>query len=100
MPAQVSRNAEARKQQINEALGQAEAILSVATATAEGIRQVAIAIETPGGSDAVRLRVAEQYVTQLGQLAKGSTNLVLPANVADVGAMISLAMNVLNQQKK
>jgi hypothetical protein len=44
--------------------------------------------------------VAEQYVTQLGQLAKGSTNLILPANVADVGAMVSLAMNVLGQQKK
>jgi regulator of protease activity HflC (stomatin/prohibitin superfamily) len=98
---QVIKASEARKQQqINEAAGQAEAILAVATATAEGIRQVAIAIETPGGSDAVRLRVAEQYVTQFGQLAKGATNLVLPANVADVGAMVSLAMNVLNQQKK
>ena len=98
---QVIKASEARKQQqINESEGQASAILAVATATAEGIRQVAIAIETPGGSDAVRLRVAEQYVTQLGQLAKGSTNLVLPANVADVGAMIALAMNVLNQQKQ
>jgi regulator of protease activity HflC (stomatin/prohibitin superfamily) len=98
---QVIKASEARKQQqINEAAGQAEAILAVATATAEGIRQVAIAIETPGGGDAVRLRVAEQYVTQLGQLAKGSTNLILPANVADVGAMVSLAMNVLNQQKQ
>jgi regulator of protease activity HflC (stomatin/prohibitin superfamily) len=97
---QVIKASEARKQQqINEAAGQAEAILAVATATAEGIRQVAIAIETPGGSNAVRLRVAEQYVTQLGQLVKGSTNLILPANVADVGAMVSLAMNVLNQQK-
>ncbi len=98
---QVIKASEARKQQqINESEGQASAILAVASATAEGIRQVAIAIETPGGSDAVRLRVAEQYVTQLGQLAKGSTNLVLPANVADVGAMISLAMNVLNQRKQ
>ena len=98
---QVIKASEARKQQqINEAAGQAEAILAVATATAEGIRQVAIAIETPGGTDAVRLRVAEQYVTQFGQLAKGATNLILPANVADVGAMVSLAMNVLNQQKK
>lgn len=98
---QVIKASEARKQQqINESEGQAAAILAVATATAEGIRQVATAIETPGGDDAVRLRVAEQYVAQLGQLAKSSTNMVLPANVADVGAMVSLAMNVLNQQKK
>ena len=98
---QVIKASEARKQQqINESEGQAAAILAVATATAEGIRQVATAIETPGGDDAVRLRVAEQYVAQLGQLAKSSTNMVLPANVADVGAMVSLAMNVLNPQKK
>ena len=90
---------EARKQQqINEALGQAEAILSVATATAEGIKRVAAAITVDGGHDAVRLRVAEQYVAQFGQLAQGSTNLVLPANVGDVGSMIALAMNVYNQQ--
>jgi len=31
-------------------------------------------------------------------LAQGSTNLVLPANISDVGSMIALAMNVFNQQ--
>jgi regulator of protease activity HflC (stomatin/prohibitin superfamily) len=96
---QVIKASEARKQQqINEALGQAEAILSVATATAEGIKRVAEAVKVDGGHDAVRLRVAEQYVTQFGQLAKGSTNLVLPANISDIGSMIALAMNVFDQQ--
>jgi regulator of protease activity HflC (stomatin/prohibitin superfamily) len=95
---QVIKASEARKQQqINEAEGQAAAILAVATATAEGIRQVASAMQSPGGHDAVRLRVAEQYVAQFGEMVKGSTNLVLPANVADVGAMVSLAMNVFKQ---
>jgi regulator of protease activity HflC (stomatin/prohibitin superfamily) len=87
-----------RQRQINEAQGQAEAILAVATATAEGIRRVAGAIKVDGGFEAVQLRVAEQYVAQLGQLAAGSTNLVLPANVADVGSMVALAMNVFRQQ--
>ena len=96
---QVIKASEARKQQqINEALGQAEAILSVATATAEGLKRVAVSIMAEGGHDAVRLRVAEQYVAQFGHLAQGSTNLVLPANVADIGAMVALAMNVFNQQ--
>jgi regulator of protease activity HflC (stomatin/prohibitin superfamily) len=96
---QVIKASEARKQQqINEALGQAEAILSVATATAEGIKRVAEAVKVDGGHEAVRLRVAEQYVTQFGQLAKGSTNLVLPANISDIGSMIALAMNVFDQQ--
>ncbi|MBA3298181.1 MAG: paraslipin [Acidobacteria bacterium] len=90
---EVIKASEARKQQqINEAEGQAAAILSVATATAEGIRRVAEAIKLPGGFEAVQLRVAEQYVTQFGELAKKSTTLVLPANVSDVGSMIALAM--------
>jgi len=90
---QVIKASEARKQQqINEAEGQAAAILSVATATAEGIRRVAESIKLPGGYEAVQLRVAEQYVAQFGELAKQSTTLVLPANAADVGSMIALAM--------
>lgn len=87
-----------RQRQINEAQGQAEAIMAVATATAEGIRRVADAIQVPGGFEAVQLRVAEQYVTQFGAIAKASTSLVLPASVADIGSMISLAMSAIRQQ--
>ncbi|MFM8910834.1 MAG: SPFH domain-containing protein, partial [Gemmatimonadota bacterium] len=59
---QVIKQSEATKQQrINEAEGQAAAILAVAEATAEGIKKVAAALQAPGGEEAVRLRVAEQY---------------------------------------
>jgi regulator of protease activity HflC (stomatin/prohibitin superfamily) len=96
---EVIKQSEARKQQqINEAEGEAEAIMAVATATAEGIRRVAEAIKLPGGSEAVQLRVAEQYIEQFGELAKASNTLVLPANVADVGSMIALAMKVVGRQ--
>src|SRR3954468_21204651 len=61
---QVIKQSEATRQlQINEAEGQASAILSVASATAEGIRQVAAAVDVPGGMEALQLRVAEQYVS-------------------------------------
>ncbi len=93
---QTIKASEAKKQQsINEAEGAATAILSIAQATAEGIRKVGDAITVPGGFEAVRLRVAEQYVNKFGELAKASNTLVLPANAADVGSMIALAMNVL-----
>src|SRR5688572_29278382 len=85
-----------RQQQINEAEGQASAILAVATATAEGIRRVANAMQDPGGAQAVQLRVAEQYITQFGQLAKESNTLVIPANAADVSSMLALAMKVIS----
>ena len=84
-----------RQQQINEAEGQAAAITAVATATAEGIRRVAEAIQVSGGTEAVQLRVAEQYIGQFGELARKGTTLVLPANVADVGSMIALAMSAI-----
>ncbi|HEV8122298.1 MAG TPA: stomatin-like protein [Candidatus Polarisedimenticolia bacterium] len=84
-----------KQQQINEAEGQAAAILAVAGATAEGLRRVAEMIQMPGGAEAVRLRVAEQYVNRFGDLAKAGTTLVVPANVSDVASMIALAMNVL-----
>jgi regulator of protease activity HflC (stomatin/prohibitin superfamily) len=95
---QVIKASEAKKQQqINEAEGQAAAILAVAEATAGGIRRVAEAINEPGGFEAVQLRVAESYIDRFGLLAKAGNTLVLPANLADVGAMLSLALNVIQK---
>jgi regulator of protease activity HflC (stomatin/prohibitin superfamily) len=51
-----------RQQAINQAEGQAAAIISVADATAEGIKKIAEAIQSPGGMEAVQLRVAENLV--------------------------------------
>jgi regulator of protease activity HflC (stomatin/prohibitin superfamily) len=84
----------AKQQQINEAEGEAQAILAVATATAEGLRQVAIAVSTGGGVQAMQLRVAEDYVRQFGNLAKTANTLVVPANLSDVASMIALATKV------
>jgi regulator of protease activity HflC (stomatin/prohibitin superfamily) len=86
----------AKEQQINEADGQAAAILAVATATAEGLRQVAIAVKEEGGDAAMRLRIAEDYVEQFGKLAKGSNTLVVPANLSDISSMIALATNIIS----
>ena len=96
---QVIKASEARRQQqINEAEGQAAAILAVATATAEGIRKVAETIQQPGGVEATQLRVAEQYVKQFGELAKASTTMILPANVADIAGMVATATKVFKTQ--
>lgn len=92
------KNSEAkRQQQINEAEGQGQAILTIANATAEGIRSIADAIQSPGGHDAVNLRVAEQYIMQLGHIAKTTNTVVLPANLADAGSLVATALTVLNQ---
>ena len=95
---QVIKASEAKKQQqINEAEGAAAAILAIAQATAEGLRKVAETIQVPGGQEAVQLRVAEQYITKFGELAKTNNTLILPASVSDVGSMIAVAMNAIRQ---
>ncbi len=95
---QVIKASEAKKQQqINEAEGAAAAILAIAQATAEGLRKVAETIRVPGGQEAVQLRVAEQYITKFGELAKTTNTLILPASVSDVGSMIAVAMNAMRQ---
>lgn len=89
-----------RLEQINAAQGEAEAILSVAKATAEGIRVVAEAIHQQGGHEAMQLRVAENLVEQFGKLAKTNNTMILPANFADLGAIVTASMNVIRQQDK
>ena len=96
---QVIKQSEAsRQQQMNEAEGQSAAILAVATATAEGLRKVAEAVNVPGGPEAMRLRVAEQYIERFGELAKTGNSLIVPANLTDVAGMVATALNVMAQK--
>ena len=89
-----------KQQQINEAQGRAAAILAVATATAEGLKQVGEALAGRGGAEAMQLRIAEEYVKQFGTLAsEASSTLIVPANISDVASMIALATNVVKNQK-
>jgi ribosomal protein L18E len=69
-----------------------------AEANAKAIRQIADAIESPGGLQAVNLRVAEQYINAFGHLAKTNNTLIVPANVSDVAGLIATAMTVVKSQ--
>ncbi len=82
--------------QINRAKGEAEAILSVAKATAAGIEMVAVAIDKVGGEKAVALKLAEQYIEAFSNLAKESNTILLPAQTGDTGSMVAQALSVFN----
>lgn len=88
-----------KMRQINVAEGRAREIELIATATAEGIRRVAEAIQQPGGAEAVSLRVAEQYVSAFAQLAKTNNTLILPANVSDVGGTVAALTQIMKTIK-
>ncbi len=68
----------------------------MAEATGEGITKVAAAITAQGGTDAVALRIAEQYVSAFAQLAKTGTTILLPANASDAGSMVAQALTVFD----
>jgi Membrane protease subunits, stomatin/prohibitin homologs len=84
---------------INRAQGEAAAIISIADANAEALRKVGQAIIEQGGSDAVNLKVAEQYVAAFSELAQTTNSLIIPANMGDMSSLIATAMQVVKTQK-
>lgn len=100
MQAAINESEGERQAQINRATGEAEALRLVAHATAEAIQAVAKAIEQPGGVQAINLKVAEQYVSAFGNIAKEGNTMLLPSNAADIAGMVATAMNVVATAKK
>jgi regulator of protease activity HflC (stomatin/prohibitin superfamily) len=98
--AAIARSEGEKQASINRAQGQAAAILAIAEASAEAIRKTAAAIREPGGADAVNLKVAEQYVSAFGQLAKTNNSIIVPANLSDMSGLIAAALQVAKTQQK
>ena len=97
--ASIAKSEGEKQASINRAQGQAAAILAIAEASAEAIRKTAAAIQSPGGEDAVNLKVAEQYVAAFGNLAKTNNSIIVPANLGDMSGLIATAMQVAKSQK-
>jgi regulator of protease activity HflC (stomatin/prohibitin superfamily) len=89
-----------KQSEINVAQGQAAALLAIAEANAKAIRQVAEAIESPGGMQAVNLKVAEQYVAAFANIAKTNNTVIVPANLADLAGLVTAATTVFKAQAK
>lgn len=73
-----------RQKRINEAKGRAKEIELVATATAKGIKRVSDAIAKPGGDLAVKTKLIEQFINQLGTVIEKSNVSVLPTETANL----------------
>ena len=88
-----------KQKRINEAEGRAAEIEKVAEATAIGLKKIAAATQEKGGTDAVNLRIAEQYLTEFGKLAKENNTMILPADLTDISKIIATATTVMKQTK-
>lgn len=87
------------QKRINEAAGRASEIEQIAKATANGLRAIASAISEDNGLNAVNLRIAEQYLTEFGKLAKSNNTMILPSNLTDVAGVVATATSVFNETK-
>ncbi len=96
----IKRSEGEKQKRINEAEGRASEIERVAKATAWGIREIAASINERGGRDAVNLRIAEQYLTEFGNLAKENNTMIIPSNMADISSIIATATSVFEQSKQ
>lgn len=85
------------QKRINEAKGKASEIEQVATATAMGISAIAKSIGDSHGQDAVNLRVAEQYLTEFGKLAKTGNTMIIPQNLSDISGIVATATSVFKE---
>ncbi len=91
----IARSEGQRQAEINKAQGEAAAIVAVADATAEAIRKIAEAIRSPGGEQAVQLKVAEKAVEAYAQLAQKNNTMIVPGNMSEVSALIGTAMTLM-----
>ena len=95
----IQRSEGEKQSAINIAQGEAEAIKAIASANAQAIQQVAQAIQSAGGMEAVNFKVAEKYVDAFANVAKVGNTLILPGNLADMGGLIATAMSIVKAQK-
>lgn len=83
-----------------EADAKAYSLATVGLATKENLTSIASALEGESGLTAANLRVAEAYVQSFSNIAKESTTLILPSNLADIGTVTATAMQVLSKLPK
>ena len=93
--ASIARSEGERQAQINKAEGEGAAIMTVANATADAIRKIAEAIRSPGGDQAVQLKVAEKALEAYSHLAQKNNTMIVPGNMTEVSALIGTAMALL-----
>ena len=58
---------------------------------------MAAAIQSPGGDQAVQLKVAEKAVEAYAQLAQKNNTMIVPGNMSEVSGLIGTAMALIKQ---
>jgi regulator of protease activity HflC (stomatin/prohibitin superfamily) len=77
-----------KQKRINEAEGRAESIKLIANATAQSLEMVGKAIAEPGGKEALKMKLLDQYLSNLQIIINGSDISMFPAELATFKGVI------------
>ena len=77
-----------KQKRINEANGKAEGIKLIADSTAKSLKLVAEAIDLPGGNEALKMRIIDQYIDQLDEVIEAGDVSLFPANLASLKGIL------------
>ncbi|OGQ77316.1 MAG: paraslipin [Deltaproteobacteria bacterium RIFOXYA12_FULL_58_15] len=82
-----------QQKRVNEAEGRAESIRLQAEASAKALNMITEATNGPGGRAALRMRLIEQYIVQLGDIMDGNEVSLFPANLASLMGVVDELRN-------
>jgi len=73
-----------RQSQINLAEGKASEISALAEATAFSIKRISDALSKPGGQEALKVKLIEQFIEEFGKVITRSKITVVPSQLANI----------------
>ncbi|TDJ08926.1 MAG: paraslipin [Deltaproteobacteria bacterium] len=77
-----------KQKRINEANGRAEGIKLIAESTSKSLTMVGEAIALPGGNDALKMRLVDQYIDQLDEVIGEGDVTLFPTNLASLKGIV------------
>ena len=88
-----------KQKRINEANGRAEGIKLIAESTSKSLTMVGEAIALPGGNDALKMRLVDQYIDQLDEVIGEGDVTLFPTNLASLKGIVDelKGSKILNQ---
>ncbi len=89
-----------KQSRINIADGKAKEISFLAEATAFGIRRVSESLAKPGGSAALKIKLIEQFIEELGHILDASRVTVVPSQLANIKGFFEGVGKIANKMGK
>ena len=82
-----------KQKRINEATGKAEGIKLIAESTAKSLEMVGVAIDLPGGGEALKMKLVDQYIDQLDEVLSSGDVSIFPTNLASLMGIVEELKN-------